>query len=96
MAELTHRDIDRLAALARIEIDAQSAEAMLRDLSTTLALIDRLQAVDTTGVLPMTHPGDTSLRLRPDQVTEHDQRDALQAGAPAVEAGLFLVPRVIE
>ncbi|MEN9773822.1 MAG: Glutamyl-tRNA(Gln) amidotransferase subunit [Pseudomonadota bacterium] len=96
MSELTPQDIDRLAALARIEIDASSTQAMLHDLRTTLELIDQLQAVDTSGVQPMTHPGDTVLRLRDDQVTESDQRDRLQRGAPAVEAGLYLVPRVIE
>jgi aspartyl-tRNA(Asn)/glutamyl-tRNA(Gln) amidotransferase subunit C len=96
MPELTAQDIDRLATLARIEIDAPSTQALLHDLRTTLELIDQLQSVDTRGVEPMTHPGDTVLRLRDDQVTESDQRERLQRGAPAVEAGLYLVPRVIE
>jgi aspartyl-tRNA(Asn)/glutamyl-tRNA(Gln) amidotransferase subunit C len=61
-----------------------------------LGLIEALQAVDTTGVAPMTHIGDMSLRLRPDLVTEPDRRDDYQRGAPAVDHGLYLVPRVIE
>lgn len=69
---------------------------MLDQLNSVLVLIESLQAVDTTGVVPMTHAGDLSLRLRPDEVTEPDRRDAYQSVAPAVDHGLYLVPRVIE
>jgi len=65
-------------------------------LNQVLALIEALQAVDTSGVEPMTHAGDLVLRLRPDEVTEPDRRAEYQQGAPAVAQGLYLVPRVIE
>jgi aspartyl-tRNA(Asn)/glutamyl-tRNA(Gln) amidotransferase subunit C len=61
-----------------------------------LALVDEMQAVDTTGVAPMTHAGDVALRLRADEVTEPDCREACQRPAPSVAHGLYLVPRVIE
>jgi aspartyl-tRNA(Asn)/glutamyl-tRNA(Gln) amidotransferase subunit C len=69
---------------------------MLDQLNSVLGLIESLQAVDTTGVVPMTHAGDLCLRLRPDEVTESDRRDDYQRVAPAVDHGLYLVPRVIE
>lgn len=96
MPDLTTQDIERIATLARIEIDPGSTPMLLRDLASTLDLFERLRAVDTAGIEPMTHPGDGALRLREDQVSESDQRAAMQAVAPQVEAGLYLVPRVIE
>lgn len=69
---------------------------MLGQLNCVLGLIEALQAVDTTGIEPMTHVGDLSLRLRPDDVTEPDRRADYQRVAPAVDHGLYLVPRVIE
>lgn len=69
---------------------------MLDQLNSVLGLIEALQAVDTSGVAPMTHAGDLTLRLRPDVVTETDRRDDYQRVAPAVDHGLYLVPRVIE
>jgi aspartyl-tRNA(Asn)/glutamyl-tRNA(Gln) amidotransferase subunit C len=96
MSDLKVQDIERLATLARIELDAQEAAGLLRDLALTLDLVDRLRAVATDGVQPMTHPGEALMRLRDDEVTETDQREAMQRVAPRVEAGLYLVPRVIE
>ena len=93
---LTPADITRLARLARLELPAGQAAPLLDQLNAVLGLIDRLQAVDTTGVAPMTHPIEMPLRLRPDQITEPDGRERYQQGAPAVEQGLYLVPRVIE
>jgi aspartyl-tRNA(Asn)/glutamyl-tRNA(Gln) amidotransferase subunit C len=93
---LSATDVTRLAALARIDLDAKAAESLLADLNAVLGLIDRLQSVDTAGVAPMTHPLEIELRLREDAVTEPDARQALQVGAPSTEAGLYLVPRVIE
>ena len=93
---LSLKDIQRLATLARIDLDERAALALQSDLNAVLDLIDRLQSVDTSGVEPMTHPLDMALRLRDDMVTETDARQALQAGAPSTEAGLYLVPRVIE
>ena len=68
----------------------------LGQLNAVFGLIEKLQSVDTTGVEPMTHARELPLRLREDRVTESDQRDAMQAVAPAVERGLYLVPKVIE
>ena len=96
MSDLSTQDLERIATLARIEIDPVSAPILLRDLASTLDLFERLRAVDTSDVEPMTHPGDGALRLREDRVSETDQRGAMQAVAPRVEAGLYLVPRVIE
>ena len=89
-------NLDRLAELARIELTAEHAAAFRADLERVLALVDRLQAVDTSGVEPMSHPLDLPQRLREDAVTEPDQRDVLLALAPAAENGLYLVPKVIE
>jgi aspartyl-tRNA(Asn)/glutamyl-tRNA(Gln) amidotransferase subunit C len=83
---------------ARVGFDLDPAEqaTLQADLNAVLGLIDRLQSVDTQGVAPLTHPQALALRLRDDAVTESDSRAALQAGAPKVESGLYLVPRVIE
>ncbi len=86
----------RIADLARLELSPEEADRTLDQLNRVLELIEALQAVDTTGVEPMTHAGDLVLRLRPDEVTEPDRRDAYQSVAPAVDHGLYLVPRVIE
>jgi aspartyl-tRNA(Asn)/glutamyl-tRNA(Gln) amidotransferase subunit C len=96
MSDLSTQDIERIATLARIELDPESAPQLLRDLAATLDLFERLRAVDTAGIEPMTHPGDGALRLREDAVSESNQRESMQAVAPRVEAGLYLVPRVIE
>ena len=93
---LSDDQIRRIARLARIDIgQAESAEVRER-LNRVLGLIDQLQAVDTTGIEPMSHALDVVQPLREDTVTEADQRATCQAGAPAVEGGLYLVPRVIE
>jgi len=93
---LTLDDVKRIAMLARIGLADGEAERTLEQLNAVFGLIERLQAVDTSGVEPMTHPGDMTLRLRDDVVDESDRRDAYQAVAPSVERGLYLVPRVIE
>ncbi len=89
-------DIAKLATLARIDVSEQAAGEVASSISQVLDLVDQLQAVDTSGVQPMAHPLDATQRLRPDQVTEPDQREDFQAIAPATENGLYLVPRVIE
>jgi len=89
-------DIKQIAYLARIGLDEAAIEPLTKDLSTVLDLVEQLNAVDTTGVEPMAHPGDPVLRLRDDVVSEANQREQLQAAAPLVEEGYFLVPRVIE
>jgi len=93
---LTEADVLRMAHLARIEIEAQEVAPMLGQLSNIMRLVEQMQAVDTDGVAPMAHSQDLSLRLREDRVTEQDQHAAFQALAPQVEAGLYLVPKVIE
>lgn len=93
---LTHQDVARIAKLARIAVTDQEIEAVGQQLNTIFGLIEKMQAVDTANVEPMAHPQDVALRLRPDVVTEPNRRDAFLAVAPQVEAGLFLVPKVIE
>ena len=89
-------DINNIANLARIEISAAEAEATLAQLNNIFGLIEEMRAVDTEGVEPMSHGIEVSQRLREDRVTETDQREANPASAPQVEAGLYLVPQVIE
>ena len=93
---LTAAAVARLAILARLELSAQEAKTTLSQLNSVFDLIGQLQAVDTAGVEPMTHPIAMGLRLREDQVTESDAREQYQQVAPATEQGLYLVPRVIE
>ena len=93
---LTPDDIRRLGELARIRFDEAEQADLLNRLNQVFGIIEQLRAVDTTGVVPMTHPHAAPLRQRPDEVTEADRRAANQACAPAVEDGLYLVPRVVE
>lgn len=93
---LDRTDVDKIAHLARLQIEEQDAPEYAQNLSNILDLVDQMQAIDTTGVLPMAHPLDAVQRLRSDLVTEENQRELLQSVAPAVENGLFLVPKVIE
>jgi aspartyl-tRNA(Asn)/glutamyl-tRNA(Gln) amidotransferase subunit C len=88
--------IAKLAVLARIAISDEDADQVAERISTVLALVDQLQAVNTDGVLPMAHPLDAVQRLRADTVTEPNQRELFQSIAPAVQDGLYLVPQVIE
>ena len=89
-------DVERIAHLARIEIDPAEAEAMLSKLAAIFRMIDALDAVNTTGITPMAHAQDLMLPLREDRVTETDQHALFQRAAPAVERGFYLVPKVIE
>ncbi|HUL40403.1 MAG TPA: Asp-tRNA(Asn)/Glu-tRNA(Gln) amidotransferase subunit GatC [Burkholderiales bacterium] len=89
-------DVKRIAYLARIAIDSSEAAAMLKQLSGIFALIQKMQVVDTAGIEPMSHAQDVVLRLRDDVVTESDQHELFQSVAPKVQAGLYLVPKVIE
>ncbi|MFM9835030.1 MAG: Asp-tRNA(Asn)/Glu-tRNA(Gln) amidotransferase subunit GatC [Methylophilaceae bacterium] len=89
-------DIKRIAHLARIEVSDAEAEATLVKLSGILGLIEQMQAVDTMGIVPMSHSQDVVQRLREDVVTKSNQREAFQKNAPAVADGLYLVPKVIE
>ncbi|MGQ7274340.1 Asp-tRNA(Asn)/Glu-tRNA(Gln) amidotransferase subunit GatC [Marinobacter sp. V034] len=93
---ISREDIEKVAVLARIRLEDNQVEALEKDLGNILNLVDQLQAADTADVEPLAHPLDAVQRLRADQVTEIDQREAFQKIAPATEDGLYLVPRVIE
>ncbi len=93
---LTLADVQRIAHLARIEITADAAAEVHRKLDSIFALLNELDAVDTTGIEPMAHAQDVMLPLREDRVTETDRHALYQSVAPAVEDGLYLVPRVVE
>ena len=93
---LTVNDVKRIADLAYIEINEDEAQATLSQLSGIFNLIETMQAVDTSSVEPMSHAQSVVQRLREDEVTETDQRELCQSIAPQVEAGLYLVPQVIE
>lgn len=88
--------VKRIAHLARIAVTDAEAEAVQADLNRIFALIEAMNAVDTAGIEPMAHARDLTVRLRADEVRERDQHEAFQAVAPRVEAGLYLVPKVIE
>ena len=98
--ELQPDELKRLARLARIAVSEQDVVLLQKQLNGIFGLIDELQAVDTQGIEPLSHPLDVvkpmAQRLREDRVTELDQRSANLANAPAQENGLFLVPKVIE
>ncbi|MGE5769480.1 MAG: Asp-tRNA(Asn)/Glu-tRNA(Gln) amidotransferase subunit GatC [Betaproteobacteria bacterium] len=93
---LSLEQVQRIAHLARIEISETEALANQGQLNGIFGLIEQMQAVDTRGVEPMAHAQDVAQRLREDAVTETDRRAAFQAVAPETEAGLYLVPKVIE
>ena len=100
---LTTLDIQRIANLARLALQPDEEARMLDKINDFFGIVEHISAVDTTGVVPMAHPVDAmryspemALRLRTDTVSEPNQREANQKSAPAVENGLFLVPKVIE
>ena len=97
---LTSLDIGRIATLARLQLAPDESERMLGQINGFFNLVEKMRAVDTTGVEPLAHPvaavEDITLRLRDDMVSEPNRREANQKSAPAVERGLFLVPKVIE
>ncbi|MGD2112977.1 MAG: Asp-tRNA(Asn)/Glu-tRNA(Gln) amidotransferase subunit GatC [Gammaproteobacteria bacterium] len=89
-------EIEKIAHLARLGIDADDAPEYAHNLTDILAFVEQLNAVDTAGVEPLAHPLEATQRLRPDEVTESVDRGAFQQYAPMTEAGLYLVPKVIE
>ncbi|HYQ91419.1 MAG TPA: Asp-tRNA(Asn)/Glu-tRNA(Gln) amidotransferase subunit GatC [Candidatus Competibacteraceae bacterium] len=89
-------EVAKIAHLARLAIGEADIPAYTRNLSSILELVAQMNAVDTTGVEPLAHPLEMAQRLRPDVVSESNQRERFQAIAPSVEAGLYLVPKVIE
>jgi aspartyl-tRNA(Asn)/glutamyl-tRNA(Gln) amidotransferase subunit C len=97
---LNAQDIARIANLARLELHPEESERMLAQINGFFAIVEKMRAVDTSGVEPLAHPvaavREVALRLREDVAGEPEQREANQKSAPAVERGLFLVPKVIE
>ena len=97
---LSASDIARIASLARLQLASDESERMLSQINGFFDLVERMRSVDTAGIEPLAHPvaaiEDITLRLRDDIVSEPDNREANPKSAPAVEAGLFLVPKVIE
>jgi aspartyl-tRNA(Asn)/glutamyl-tRNA(Gln) amidotransferase subunit C len=96
MASLTPSEVKKIAHLARLAISDEDIPRYVQDLSSILAFVDQMNAVDTGEITPMAHPLDATQRMRADEITEHDQREVLQANAPLCEEGLYLVPKVIE
>ena len=93
---LERSDVEKIAHLARIGLNDADIPRTTEALNSILGLIDQMQAVDTSGIEPLAHPLEASQRLRADVVTERNNRETYQAIAPAVEKGLYLVPKVIE
>jgi len=93
---LSPDQIERLARLARIALAPAEEAAVVNQLNRVLGLIDQMRAVDTAGIEPMSHPVDVAQRQRADVVDQPDQRELFQSVAPSVEAGLYLVPKVLE
>ena len=93
---LTAADVERIAHLARIEITPREATEVRLKLDSIFALIEKMRAVDTTEIVPMAHAQEVVLALREDAVTEGDRRELYQSVAPAVQDGLYLVPKVVE
>ena len=93
---LDKNDVEKIAHLARLAIDEKDVPGYATSLSSILELVEQMNAVDTDNISPMAHPQEASQRLREDVVTEENQRDHFQKIAPAVENGLYLVPKVIE
>lgn len=94
--EFTTEQLRTVAQLARLELNEADVELYSRNLTDILSMVEQLSAADTDGVTPMAHPLDMTQRLRPDAVTEDNQRDTFQALAPDTEDGHYGVPRVIE
>lgn len=92
----TEMDVKKVAALARLEVADKDVPTYERELASIFEMIQKIQEIDTSNIEPMSHPKDIELRLRPDQVTEPDQRAELQQIAPATENGLYLVPKVLD
>lgn len=93
---LARQDVEKIAHLARLAVGPEEMDALAHDLNGILAFVEQMNAVDTSGVQPMAHPLHMVQRLRADGVTETDQRTLFQSIAPETEAGLYLVPKVIE
>lgn len=93
---LSKEEVEKIAHLARISLSEADIPIYARNLSNILDLVAQMNKIETAGIVPMAHPLDLSARMRPDAIAESDQRQHFQKTAPQVEAGLYLVPKVIE
>ena len=93
---LDHQEVEKIAHLARIAVSEEDKAALATELSGILDFVEQMNAVDTSGIVPMAHPLHMAQRLRVDEVTESNQRELFQSVAPETEEGLYLVPKVIE
>ena len=93
---ISKAEIEKIASLSRLKVSEAEAAQLTERIGNILAMVDTMQAVDTSSIEPMANPMDASQRLRADKVTETNQRERFQQIAPATEDGLYLVPRVIE
>ena len=94
--EVTETVVEDIAALAHLKLDPEEAKRLLSGMQMILDLAEQMQAIDTTGVEPVANPLDANQLLRPDIVTEDDHRELYQSSAPAIEGGMYLVPKVVE
>ena len=95
-AGVSEEELAHIAHLARLALDPREVPRLREELARILALVDEMNAIDTADLSPMAHPVETTQRLRRDEVGEEDRRELLQQGAPEVEDGLYLVPRVVD
>ncbi len=93
---LPKKEVEKMAHLARISLSEQDIPLYTRHLSDILSFVEKMNSVDTSDITPLAHPLDMVARLRPDIISETNQRDHFQTIAPQIEAGLYLVPKVIE
>ena len=93
---LTTEQLKRIASLSKLELSDKEQDSTLNKLNGIFYLIEKMQSVNTSGIVPMSHPQDVAQRLREDGVTEHNQREIYQQPAPETDGGLYLVPKVIE
>ena len=93
---LEKKEIENIASLARLAIEDRAIAGYTKDLADILELVEQMQSVDTTAIEPLAHPLEIATQLRPDEVTEQDQRDSFQKIAPATEDGYYVVPKFIE
>lgn len=96
MTKITESEVNNIAHLARIKIEQKDTVHYAEDLTNIINLVEQMNQVDTTGIEPMAHPLDSVQRLREDKITEQDERQVFQTCTPHVEAGLYLVPKVID
>ncbi len=96
MMALDSSDVAKIAHLARLDVKHDALDHFIAELSNILDLVEQMRSIDTSGVEPMAHPLHMAQRLRPDRVTETNQRERFQQRAPQTEDGLYLVPRVVE